>query len=223
MAAKKGTDLSQYEKFTGWDKLDQTEQTSVVQLSEVLTEKLELKGQTELAIGEYLKKLQAVLLPKRLFVGYLDFKFHMSRATAYRYMGDYETGVKVASQPVIAAAISRDIPLRAIERMVETTPAPQTNDPVKISEFLTLVEKQPAQPRPAQTDPEILKKEVVNFYRLRFERLELTGRAKTKWIDDTFGMLLTISGLASDKTVSPVAIPEAFTVTHGRPPQQKAA
>lgn len=211
------------ESFAGWAKLDADEQKVVKQESDAVIEARKLEGKSKAAIGLHLRKLRDILEPKRIFVSYLKFCFRMSKATAYRYMELSELAEKILPAPVLEAAIIRGTPINV--KHIEHNPPPNTNNPQKIEAYLETLEQLPKREQKAanETDPELLAKEVVNFFGIRYQRLEGTARSRHKWTREVVGMILTKAGISSEASYAPMAIPSNFVVHRGRPRLQQVA
>lgn len=205
------------ESFAGWAKLNPEEQKKVKQEATLVIEARKLEGKSKAAQGQHLLSLKVILEPKRLFTAFVLHNFHMSKATAYRYMEIFEIAEKVLPAPILEAAIERGTPIR--KNLIAENPPPKTTDPVVISQYLSKLEELPQRnPKAAlETDPEQLMKECVNFVGTRYSRLEGTPRQKQKWVSNLIGMLLTKFGVETNIKFSPVDIPNNFTVQRGRP------
>jgi len=176
------------------------------------------------AIGSHLRKLREILEPKRIFVSSVKYFFNMSRATAYRYMGDSEIAQRMLPGPVYEAAIDRGVPLK--KEVIEKNPPPQTDDPQKISAYLdTLVQMPQRRPQAAlETDEEVLAKEIVNFVGSRIERVRASGKDTRQikaFAKRVVGMILTKAGIDAELKLTPIAIPESFIVHRGAPRKEQ--
>lgn len=205
------------EGFAGWAKLNPEEQKAVKQEADAVFEARKLEGKSKAAMGQHLLNLRVILEPKRIFVSFIKYNFHMSRATAYRYMDLYETGGKLLPAPILEAAITRGTAIR--KELIADNPPPKTDDPMQITAYLKKLEELPQRKPVAalETDPEQLMKECVNFVGTRYSRLEGTSRSKQKWVGNLIGMLLTKFEIHTATKFAPQEIPSAFTVQRGRP------
>lgn len=229
MAPKKTSLPSPDGKFEGWDQFSKEEQQAINQKSEEILQNLTTEGRTKAAIGRDLLELRKIMLPKRMFVKWLQFKFHMSKATGYRYIEEYEKGKTLLPEPILEKALARNVKLR--EDVIKRMPPPKTADPEVINDYLDKVVAAPypqASPRP--TDPEVLKKEILNVFGLRYDRLEMSEDEKHEWTSDLIGMMLTRAGITRKTSFAPLDIPAKFQVVRGRPvaprteqPQPQAA
>lgn len=202
------------EKFDGWNKLSTPEQDAVTVDVQEVHAGLQTEAQSKLKVGEHLLRIQKILLPKRLYVKFLDYEFGMSRATAYRYIAQFETGKKLLPQPVLEVAITRGMTLN--EDIIKENPAPKTTNLTEINQYLDTVQSQRV-PHPVVTDYDTLLKESFNFVLTREARVEGTQKTKNQWHRELIGMLLTRWGIASPMQFNPIAIPEKMETQRGRP------
>lgn len=200
----------------GWEKLEPNEQTLVRDEALALDTALELEGKAKLSVGEHLYNIREVLEPKRMFTKFLT-SLHrgFSRATAYRYIDMYTAAKTLLPEPIIKAAMLRGAN-RINVKAIEASPPPDTTNVVKINEYLDSIEH-PFRAHTPESNPEVLKKECVNFVTSRFERLPRAGRTRPAWMVSFLGMCLAGAGYTTPITVEPVAIPEYYRGTRGRP------
>ncbi len=223
MATKKNANHSPLsinpETFQGWSKLEPNEQETIRTESNLLMEARHLEAKSKLAQGEHLTKLRDILEPKRMFLAFLLEVFDMSRATAYRYIDLYSTAQVHLPAPVLEMAIQKGT--RITPKLLEENPAPVTTDRGKIIEYLTSLKTVRAEPADKSVD-DILK-ECVNFIGTRFQQLPQNTKTRSNFIRSLVGMLLNKFGIATESTFTPIAIPESFRASRGRPRQQAVA
>lgn len=212
--------ISMIDGFSGWSKLNPSEQATVRSEANDVMSYLKSEAHTKLAVGEGLIKIQDILLPKRIFFKFLQEIFHMSKSTAYRYIDLYKQGKELLPDPVLEQAVSRGTKLS--KEIITANPPPKGNDPIEITTYLNKLESIKPTPVAVSVDNDTLMKEVVNFCNLRYQRVTGNKRAKDAWVKNTLGMIATRFGFASDVTVSPIAVPAAFESKIGRPKQEAA-
>lgn len=197
----------------GWEELESSEQTTIRSETVELDRQLIVAGQARLKAGEHLFNIREILKPKRMFTRYLD-TLKFSRASANRYIDQYTAAKDLLSGPVMQQAMLRGVD-RISLRKIEETPPPNTDNVVAINEYLdTITSPTPQEP---ETNPALLKKEVYNTFDNRFQRLPTAGRTRTAFALAIAGMILTRAGFTTAQNVAPVAIPEDYRSTFGRP------
>lgn len=201
------------ESFNGWSKLKQDEQKTVKAESTSVLNNLDLIGKSDAAIGQSLRKIRDILEPYRMFVGFIDHAFHMSRATAYRYIAQAQ--VITEKLPPRTAELAFVRGTRITPEMVEKNPPPENDN---LDEALAYLEKLETHPvRTPVTDSETLLKESLNFIALRRNRVQGDEKAKQKWDREFIGMYLSKFGYTSAVSFNPVKVPAGFTPQRGRP------
>lgn len=209
------------EAFVGWSKLQPKEQQLIKKETEAVTEALAQEGQSKISIGESLSAIRGVLQPKHMWVAFLDQRFHMSRATAYRYIEEYERVAKALPRKVLSIARERGFKIKA--GAVAQNPPPVTTDVGAIIHYLERLER-PVVVNPVKTeDTDMLLKECVNFVRTRFQRLPNNQRTKATFITSLIGMMLSTFGISSQVAYSPMAVPSHFKPNPIGRPAAKAA
>ncbi len=206
------------EQFQGWGKLEPNEQDAVKRESLELFESRKLESKSKLEQGQHLSALRDILEPKRIFTSFLQDIFHMSKATAYRYMEAYEVTRSKVSAPVLEIALARGTKISP--KMLAANPPPKTTNRAKIEVYLDTL-------KPGRIDApvsaETLLKECVNFVSLRWDRLPSNHKTRAAFMRSLIGMLMARFGVASDQSFSPTAIPDSFRVVRGRPKGVKKA
>lgn len=203
--------------LTDWEELTATEQTTVKQETAALDKALLAAGNARLAIGQHLYRIREILEPRRMFTQYIVAHSHLrSKATAYRYIDIYTAAKTILPAPVLRIALLRGND-RLNVKLMEATPAPKTTNMVKINEYLDAMEK--PGPRLVESDntPNQLQKECYNYVHLRFQRLPNNGKTRANWLHSLAGMLLAELGVGNAVSIEPIAIPEDYRVTRGRP------
>ncbi len=215
------TKTTELEAFAGWEKLEPKEQVVVRRESEAVTEALMQEGQSKIAIGESLSTLRSILQPKHMWLALLTDKFHMSRATAYRYMEEYEKVAKAMPKNVLHIAKQRGFKIKP--QTLVKNPPPTTSDVKEIVHYLEKLERPTVVNPPREMNTDILLKECVNFVRSRFQRLPNNQRTKQAFIRSLIGMLLSTFGIASEGSYGPMAVPAHFKPNPVGRPLKKAA
>lgn len=212
-----GYDLA---SIKGWADLEKNEQALIRQETVEVDRARAQIGDGKMAAGEHLFRIREILEPKRIFTKFLT-TINLSRATAYRYIDLF-----TETRNVLPAPYLKQVMLRGTDRInmaaIAASPPPSTTNAVKINEYLDEMEKPGPRIVPQPRDPETLRKECVNFVQSRFQALPKAGRVRPAWMRQFLGMCLTISGETQAVTIAPVAIPEGYRVTRGRPKKMAA-
>lgn len=206
--------LNSLASMTGWGDLEQNEQTAITGATTKAAKALEDVHNAKLSAGEHLSKVEEILKPRRLFTVYLNEVFHMSRATGYRYINLFKALKDALPEPILKVAMLRSDDRLNIALVKSGVVAPRTRNVVKINEFLDSV--QSGGPRLVQqrTPREI---EKAMFHSASLLLRKVSGRSKTAVLNSTVGMLLTELGISNPMSFEPVAIPDNFLVSRGRP------
>ena len=206
-----------FSTMKGWDGLESAEQQSIKTETAALAKALEVSGRAKLAIGEHLFKIQQILEPRRIFNRYLKtLPFGLSRATAYRYIDNYTVARTLLPAPVMKVAMMRSTENLNL-KMVEATPPPKTQNVTKINDYFDRLRTGPKLVEAKSQTPDALKKDCYNYVHLRFQRLPNNGKTRSAWIHSLCGMLITEMGVGNPISVEPVAIPDDYRVSRGRP------
>ena len=197
----------------GWDKLEVRDKDIVITETKAI---LALRHTVKHAMGEHLAKVRKILEPKKMFEIYLR-GLDISRATAYRYIGYFETLEKTLPPPVLIEVLKRDVVLSA--KRVEAFPPPKDGAPGEINKWIDMQERGTGRiikvSVPEET-PEMLMKQNINDIRRTFSRLPNNHKTKAAWIIQLCGMCLGLAGM-SGTHIEAVAIPESLKVVRGRP------
>lgn len=211
-----------------WGKLEASEQRSVLLETQALTEELVKHEMSRLGMGKHLKNLRSVLEPKKIFVKYVKSRYgdQFSIATAYRWIEIYENTEDKVPDVVLSTAIAHgyDVISTGMMEKMKTIPQPKTQDRVKIVHYL---EKVKAAQKASETeersvtafpeyDLEVMKKELINFAGLRYDRLPQAPKVRQKWATEVIGMLLSRFNMKATE-FNPIEVPEGFRVVRGRP------
>lgn len=202
------TKTTELEAFAGWEKLEAKEQQTVRRETDNVTEALMQEGQSKIAIGESLSTLRGILQPKHMWLALLTDRFHMSRATAYRYMEEYQKVAKALPRNVMHIARQRGFKIKP--KTLVNNPPPITSDVSQIVHYLEKLERPVVVNPPKTEDTDMLLKECVNFVRTRFQRLPNNQRTKQAFIRSLIGMMLSTFGIASEGSYGPMAVPAHF-------------
>jgi hypothetical protein len=209
-------DLAELQSLEGWALLDPDERETIVSETEALTRALHQEGQSKLSIGAHLAVVRDILQPKRgMWMEFLRKNFHMSPASAYRYIEDHDSVSKSLPANVMSIAMSRGYKIKP--QAITKNPPPKTTDTKEIIHYLDKLVRPPKSKVVVveALDTDLMLKECLNFCKTRFARVP-SGRAKTNFTRALLGMLLTTFGM-SDQTLAPVAVPAFFAAKRGRP------
>lgn len=213
---------SAMEKMPWWTELSPSEQRQVLLETQSLTEELDKFGLSKLAIGEHLVKLRDILEPKKKFVSYLKHNFPeaFSRATAYRWIDNYQTATNTLPAPFVEVAMSQGYHVIDAE-MVEKNPPPRTHDKAKIVAYLKKIKeegkKAAKESAGDRDDPEDVKKELFNYGCIRIARLPNNSRTRANAIVEVAGLWFSYFGIQNEQAVSPLDVPEGLRAVRGRP------
>lgn len=205
------------ETFQGWEKLEPNEQTKLTVETHALEKAANTFEMSNLEIGEHLDNISSVLTPKRQFNKWLMWwletrKKAKSRSWAYQALAEYQSIKTHIPKPVLEIAKEQGIKLNAIT--LAQNPPPKTQDKGKILEYVNNLK--PMRIEIAKS-PDTLLKECVNFVGTRWAQLPTNHKARTAFMRGLMGMLLAKFGVASEQSFAPMAIPDSFRVTRGRP------
>jgi hypothetical protein len=98
-----------FTKLSFWGQLTETEQKTVQSEGQQLAAAMMLGGISDLAKGEHLAKLHAVLEPKRCFVKFLGKFTKYSPKQAYRYIKGWNNATARLTEPVLKLAMTRNM------------------------------------------------------------------------------------------------------------------
>lgn len=223
-------------------KLSPEEQREVQSEGTKLAQSLLHYGQSKLAVGEHLAKLQGLLEPHRLFQRFLKF-YHFNKRTAYRYISGFRNAKARLPETVLKAAMQRGVnivgdnevkPLGIYTAAVEKLPPPQNASEIQANTWLDQIEDVRKQTRTedvthggalfalATADPQTMLKECFRFVHLRYRRLPNSAKARANWTRALVGMLLADMGVSGQQSFAPVRVPEDFVAQRGRPATQAA-
>ena len=208
-------DLAELQTLEGWDQLDPDERETIVTQADALAKALHQEGQSKLSIGSHLVAIRGILQPKKMWTGFLRKSFHMSVATAFRYISEHETVSKALPSNIMNIAMSRGYKIKP--QAIAKNPPPKTTDTKEIVHYLDKLVRIPKSKVVVveALDTDLMLKECLNFCKTRFARVP-SGRAKTNFTRALIGMLLTSFGM-SEQTLAPVAVPAFFAAKRGRP------
>lgn len=212
------------ETLKGWEKLTTAERNSAKQGHVKLVADTERLGKDWIAVGEDLIHQSDIFEPHRMFDAYLKLlPFGLSRASAYRRMRVARKARKSLRPDLFQFALLNGLDRIDVEAVKVIPPPKAGSKPAEIKHYLKAVSER--KPDSIEDDPEVMKKEVVNFFRLKFEKLPkgMTGKQRFAWATDCCGMEMTVAGASSEQRVEPVAIPIDFFRQRGRPKMEKAS
>lgn len=228
-----------------WKKLSDIEQKEVLSEGQQLAVAMIQHGQSRIAIGQHLARLQEILTPHGLFGRFLR-TLHFSERTAKRYVASFKNAKLALPDNVLKLALARGVnimgesdekPFGQYTEAVKQLPPPQNANEQQAGAWLTAIENQRKQQR-SQTateasggeilgvlvpqDPQTLLKECFRFFVLRYNRLPHNMNTRRKFVRTLVGMELSVAGETAG-TFNPVAVPSDFTVGRGRPKEKLAA
>lgn len=207
------------ESLKGWNKLAEDEQQRVRYEDEILAEEIEKVGKGKLAIGEHLFNLREILGAKNhtgLWERYLR-TTPFSRATANRYIRNFEVTRTILPKPIFEVAMLRGMDTLSA-KMIEATPPPNTHNPVLINNYLDRIQRTPVIEMPKPNTEDILR---VTYNGVRLAYAKVPNRAREGFLTRLIGMEMSLGNMAAQK-FEPEAIPEDFVVRVGRPAREAA-
>ncbi len=211
--------------ISGWEELKATDQKTVLVKTEATANALKAEGQSRLEAGKNLAELREILLPLKIWVGYLRKAFHMSERTGYRYIQEYEETAKVVPSNVLNIAMARGFKAIAKPELVKQNPPPKTEDTKKIVQYLETLEESPPVQRDGNggIDSYSLDDRLKICFRIVASHYDkLVGkREKTNFAKTLLGMELTKFGITAEG-LRAITVPEEYTA-RGRPRHQEAA
>ncbi len=223
-----------FNTLSWWEKLNEGEQSAVLQEGRLLAQSMLNYGRSRLAIGEHLTKLQGVLEPHNLFGRFLK-NFHFSKRTAYRYIAGYQNAKARLPEKVLNAAMARGVniigendikPLGIYTAAVAKLPPPKEATEIQANTWLDQIEQVRKDVGKTETgmftvavpqDPQTLLKECYRFVSLRYKRLPTGSKVRAQWVRSLVGMILADLGVSGEQTFAPHAAPEEFRAQRGRP------
>ena len=215
MPAKKVVTQTELTFIEGWENLSAEEQGTVRDETQAARTALISEGQSRLTVGEHLIAIRDILEPKKMWTSYLRTTFHMSVATAFRYIKYFEVNAKRLPKPVFAVALEMGYSLPA--KAIESTNPPKTDDREKIMQYLDRINKPAPKSQPAESNPDELMKSCIHFVGLQFSKLPKNSRIRGNFARNLIGMEMTVFGMGNEQSFAPVGIPENFRVVRGRP------
>lgn len=213
-------DLSTLETLTGWDQLQQNEQEKVKNETIAAQEDRKSERESRLSLGKRLLTIRTILEPVGAWVEWLKNVFHMSVATAYRYIENYEIVSKKVSKKLLTMALNLGFELPA--RKLETARPPKTDDPEENLRFLERINNSSkGKVIVVEHPPDEVLKLLLNEFVLGFKRLPKIPRTRASSFERLVGMMMTQIGITAPRTFEPCAVPEKYIVKRGRPPLKK--
>lgn len=207
------------EAMPGWAELEKNEQSAIRNETQALNEALYTAGNARLAIGEHLSRVRDVLGAKNhkgMWEHYLA-TLHFSRATAHRYIQNYEVTRTILPKPVLQVAMMRGVDTIPA-KMVEAMPPPRTTDPAKIGRYLDKLAKGAGPQlvlKPA-ANLEMELRKTFNVVRLAYDRVAL--RHRDSFMERLIAMEMSLAEMPGRK-FEPESVPAEFVVKRGRPPK----
>lgn len=202
------TDSMDFEKLKGWASLPSVEKQAVKKEHMALSTGMERLGKAWIEVGEHLRALRDVLEPHHMFDAYLKLSpFGLSRATAYRRIRVAEKARRYLKPDLFRFALLSGLDKVNVEA-VKVIPPPKSGSPKEMREYLKVVSSNPK----AAFDPEVMKKECVNFVRTRYEKLpaDWNSRKKADWMRSVCGMEMALMGASGEQKIEVEAIPSEW-------------
>lgn len=202
--------------LNGWEGLQPEEQSSIRKETEQAIEDIENERKSRLSFGKHLTSVHDILKPKGMWIEYLERVFHMSVATAYRYMELYRSINEKLPPPLLVIALRRGLEIRP--KSLNATPIPKTDDPKKLEAFFEKISRPTPRIVSIETaSSEDVLKECVNFVLLRARKVH--GRGRGPFLKHLVGILigqLTPSS-EGEQSYQSLPMPDSFLVLRGRP------
>jgi hypothetical protein len=216
-----------FQALTGWERLNSGEKNEVQNETAQLLGAVTMTGKGRLAMGKHLANLRDILEPKKLFDKYLKLEglslLQISRATAYRHIGNYQQAITILSPPVMELALMRGMDKLDRHMIQAAPPPPRGDDPARAAKYLDAVIALGREAvNDTGNDSVTLQKEAYNLVLNRFKRLPTEGRERAQWVRDLCGMLLAMTGTSGDVQIGPVAVPDHFKAAPVGRPRKKA-
>lgn len=208
------------EALRGWNQLEPEEQQRVQSENRLLFEEVEKLGEGKLAIGHHLYNLREILGAKNhrgLWERYLK-TTPFSRATANRYIQNYEVTRTILPQPILQVAMLRGMDTISA-KTVEAFPPPRTLNPLKINNYLDSLHSRPVLVE-KKVDVDGLQKSAFNSVRLAYEKVP--NRQKEEFLERHIGYVMDLGEMAPRK-FGPETVPADYVVPRGRPVKKEAA
>jgi hypothetical protein len=215
----------------GWDSIPRKDQIYIERETKGLGEALTDYGRSRLSIGEHLTNIKDKL-PKGMFTKYLG-AYHFKRSTAYKAIASYKNAVQWLPEPVLKAAMARNMPLLgesdekplgAYTNAIKRIPPPKSEDPVVIDQYLDSIEEsrkrgdaRSSKMAEVDEDAEVLLQHAYRFVSSRLKKIPNRGKSRRQWVDKLVGMILTELGVSGQQSFHPEGIPEEFVAKVGRP------
>lgn len=218
--------LTELEALKGWAKLPETQQQTVAANTTQLFQALLAVSQAKLVVGEHLFSVQEILEPQRIFTKYLKTMFHMSKATAYRYIALYTAAKHIFTEPVLKVAMQRPDDRLTLKAIKSAPKPPKTANVVVINEYLDKLQRQPRTVA-RKVAPVLNAKNTQSLQRILFHGIRIVlnripKRSQLKVLETVVSMVLLELGV-SKVTLRATVVPDSFHVVRGRPKNAVAA
>lgn len=210
-----------------WSKLNAGEQRLVLLETQSFVEHRVRCGLSRLAMGKHLLAIKEVLDHKGLWTAFLKSQCNFSRATAFRYIAEYQRTAERLPEIILRVAIATGYDT-IDAKTVEKLPPPKTTDRAKIVTYLKKLSTAASDRRKRTAEPEELDsdaalRECLHFVKKRFERLPSGSRSRNRWLEQFVGMLIDDLGIKEEHSFTPVPVPSNLRVLPGRPRLDQAA
>lgn len=210
--------ITELEALHGWAKLPEPQKRTLTEETTALSKALQQVSQAKLLVGEHLYNVREILDPLRVFTKYLKTMFHMSKATAYRYIALYTAAKSIFSKPVLEVAMMRPDDRLTLQAIKDAPKPPRTANVIAINDYLDrLQQTKPTTPTLQARTPTELQR--VLFHSIRLVLNKMSNPAKRKAFEIVCGMVLSEIGV-KQLTIKASAVPDTFQVSRGRPKQQ---
>lgn len=220
-------------QISGWDKLETADESAVLVKTQAAANALKVEGQSRLEAGKNLAEIREILLPLKIWVGYLRTAFHMSERTGYRYIEEYQDKAKVVPSNILDISMARGYktinrtPGPELAELVRRNPPPKTEDTKRIVQYLDTLEESPPIPRSRDAGIGMDSYSFDDRLKICFRIVashhdKLVGkREKDRFARTLISMELTKFGITADG-LRATPVPEEYTA-RGRPREKRAA
>lgn len=219
-----------FEKFRGWKKLKtEEERRAVIAKSQGLAGALQKYGHSKREIGEFLRELNQIWAPYKMFESYVKWMFHMSKRTAYRRL-DLVEDTQALPPHVFNAFLARGVDIDDnVIKVTKRLPPPKEEAQALpyVDQVVDTVKKSKTRRKAAASaqaeeeayDSRLATKEVYLFFTRRWDMIPSHYKTREKFVKDLCGMMLQKLGVSQAVSLAPQGIPEDFMPPRrGRPP-----
>lgn len=204
-----------WEGLRGFEKLKAPEQNLLRRKTQDLIQHIQAAGMNRLEIGRDLAEIRDVLEPRNMFERYLKIEglsiYKISRASAYRFIENFEVARTITPTPTAQARIAlMRVGSKLTRALVSSNPPPRTKDPEKLIEYIEELAAGNRRSKEELGDPDLVARELIMRYCTLFDRLPSHHKTRASFFHRVAGMMATISGIASEVSVRPIAVPDDY-------------